>query len=254
MDEDDIYGTPRLRPVFNNLVDLQKVSGASSELFWLNSRGGLGLFADKEATLSDEEKTAIKTQGKNYIHELGRLITGVGMKAQPITFNVPNPKETAELNLDLISGGLGIPKRILLGSERAELSSVQDESNFNERTQERQKTFAVPKILKPFVEKMIETGNIPEPVGECKIFWDEELKLSPQMQADVSQRRTASLVAYANSPNAEILVPATEFRERFLGLPPESEFDDTFEELDEDDDELEQFQNMREAVLRMKVV
>ena len=246
LDQDDIYGTPRLQPVFNDLVDLQKVAGAAPELFWLNGRGGLGLFADKEAQLSDTEKEAIKTQGKSYIHELGRLITGSGMTANPIQFNVPDPRSTADVKLDLIAGGLGIPKRILLGSERGDLSSTQDENNFNERTQERQTTFAVPNILKPFITKMIETGNIQEPKGECQIFWDNTVQLTEQEQADINLKKTQSLTTYANSPSAEIYVPSTEFREKFLGLPPESEFEDTMvDDFEETEEEREIFENLK---------
>lgn len=234
LDEDDIYGTPRLEPVYNDLVDLQKVGGAAPELFWLNGRGGLGLWADKEAELDDAEKTAISTQADEYLHQLRRIITGKGMTAQPIQFAVPDPKNTIETKLDLIAGGLGIPKRILLGSERGELSSAQDENNFNARVKERQSTFAIPMIVEAFIQKMIETGNLPEPKGEFQAEWDHEEKLNPKDKAEINLKKTQALVAYSNSPNSEFIVPQEEFRADFLEISAESEYDfPEVEELDE---------------------
>lgn len=247
LDDDDVFGSSRLQPVFNHLVDLQKVAGGAGELFWLNGRGGLGLFADKEANLDAAAKTAIKDQAKEYQHELRRIMTGVGMKAQPISFNVPDPQPTANVLLDLVAGGLGIPKRILLGSERGELSSNQDENNFNERTKERQVNFAAPDIVQVFVDKMIETGNFPQPQGQVTVEWSSDVNLNPQAQADVNLKKTQSLVAYSNSPNAEIIMPQTEFRETMLGLPATSEFEDTaIEDLDETEEEQEVFEEMTE--------
>lgn len=238
LESDDVYGTPRLMPVFNNLKDLEKVSGGSAEVYWLNGRGGLGLWADKEAALSEDERKAIKTQAEEYAHELNRTMTGVGMKAQPITFNVPDPKPSAEVCLDLISGGLGIPKRILTGSERGELSSTQDKTNFESRVKERRANFVVPTIIRPFIDKMIETGNISQNKDDLQIFWNNEAELTEIEKAELANKKTDSLTKYANSPNAELIVPEGEFRSEFLGLPPESTFEQNIPE-DIDESEIE---------------
>ena len=94
---------------------------------------------------------------------------------------------------------------------------------------------------------MIETGNVPQPQGQVTVEWSSDVNLNPQAQADVNLKKTQSLVAYSNSPNAEIIMPQTEFRETMLGLPATSEFEDTaIEDLDETEEEQEVFEEMTE--------
>ena len=38
--ESDVFGTPRLEPVFNNLMDLDKVTGGDAEMYWRGARPG----------------------------------------------------------------------------------------------------------------------------------------------------------------------------------------------------------------------
>lgn len=236
LDEDDVYGTPRLMPAFNHLMDLEKVLGSGAETFWLNARPGLGLFADSDASFSDEALADMKNQATAYDHQLQRILAMQGVTAQQFNASIADPKPNIDTLLDVIAGTVGIPKRILVGSERGELSSTQDETNWSNKIDERREHFITPSLLVPFVQKMIDTGNVAQPEKKFWVEWPEIGALGPQEQANVGLVRTQMLSAYVMAQGSDLLVPPSEFRTLFLGLEPESEYKDEVAELPELDE------------------
>jgi len=233
LDEDEVYGTPRLVPVYNWLQDLEKTAGASAETFWFNSRPGLSMSADKEANYSAEAIADMKTQVVEYEHQLRRIFALQGINVSELTAPVADPGPNIEKLLDLIAGTCEIPKRILIGSERGELSSSQDENNFAARVQERSINYAGPYILKPFVQRMIETQNVEQPDGEWGIEWPNAGQ-TPEQAANVGLTRSNTLRNYVTAPGADVIVPPNEFRREFLNLPAEPEDLPGEEPLDEE--------------------
>lgn len=243
-DEDDLFGTPRLEAVYNRLKDLEKVVGGASEMFWQNGNRGMAYIAREGANLTDEEIESIQSQAEDFQHQLRRYLVGSGIDIQPLGSDVPDPGPHVDKLLDLIAGTLGIPKRILIGSERGELASGQDENNWSQRVEERRENYAAPVILQPLVSKLIETGNLAKPIGEFFIEFPDAGALGPQQEAEVSKLRTEALAAFVNAPGADMVVPINEFRESFLGLEPLE--DEELAEIEEllagvpDDGELEE--------------
>lgn len=191
LDEDDVYGVPRLMSVYNRLKDLEKVVGGSAEMFWLAAYKGLALIADPDADLEDPEDA--KDQAEEYQHQLRRIMTLQGMQIETLDSETADPSKHVSTYVDLISGATGIPKRILLGNEAGELASSQDETNWNARVDERRNTFAAPMIVRPFIEKMIKTGNLPTPQGEISIEWDEADALSEKEIAEIDKLRSDTI-------------------------------------------------------------
>ena len=60
--------------------------------------------------------------------------------------------------MSLIGGTLGIPTRILLGSERGQLASSSDERNFSSRVKERQQSYAEPTMIRAFTNRLKSVG------------------------------------------------------------------------------------------------
>lgn len=244
LDDDEVYGQPRLKPILNRLMDIEKVIGGAAEVYWQNSARALVFQVDKDApVLSDETREKMKSEVEDFANNLRKTIIAQGMQATSIAGEEVDPSLFADKLLDFCAGATGIPKRILLGTERGELSSSQDENNWALRIDERRKGFATHGVLKPFVQKMIDLGILPQPTGEWGIEWPEHDGLDPTQEAAVAKTYAEALVAYSNSPNAELVVPVAEFRRDFLGLPPESEFqsEELFQEepIDENDPNLQ---------------
>lgn len=223
-DQSDLMGKPRLLAIYNRLKDLEKVVGGASETYWITSNRGMAFWLDENTDLEPGELDDFKEQIEEFQHSLRRSLIGRGMTAQSMGAEVEDPSPLIEKLLDLIAGTVGMPKRILVGSERGELASSQDEMNWSNRIDERRRNHAVPNILREFIQKMIDTGNLPKPNGEFMASWPKP-DLGPQAQADILTKRTQALVSYANSATAAIIVPEPEFRRDFLNMTPESEYE-----------------------------
>lgn len=215
-DESDVFGVPALRAVWNYLLDLEKLNGASAETFWLNARGGLAIEAASDASITTEGLAAMKEQAQEYEDQLRRILAFQGAQVKMLTSNVASPQYQAELLQALIAGTTGIPQRIIFGSERGELASTQDENSWEARVDERRSQHCGPELLEPFVLRMIETGNLPAPVGDWWVDWPEASAASPEKEADIALKRAQAIATYANSAADQIVIPE-EFRP-WLGL------------------------------------
>ena len=223
LDEDDVYGVPRLMPVFNRLMDLEKLAGGSAETYWLVSNRGLALIADAEADLSDEDKEKAKAQVEEYQHQMRRVMALQGMSVQNLGSETADPSAPINAQLDLIAGGVGFPKRLLTGSERGELASSQDGDNWQARITERRSTYAAPNILRPFIQKMIETGNMKRPDDlNWKVAWEDDDGVSAKEKAEIWHTKMRALREYASAPGGEEIVTREEWR-KSVGLTPEPE-------------------------------
>lgn len=213
--DNETYGTPILKSIFNKLEDLEKVSGGSAEIFWLNARGGLNVNADKDVEITDPE--GLKEQIDNYVHKLTRVIRTKGMDIKTLNQTVSSPKDQVGALLELISGSTGIPKRILVGSERGELASSQDEDNWLNRVDERRTMFCEPCIMDPIMELFVKVGELKE-LEDYEVTWPELITLSAEKQAEVSAKQAAAIAAYANSPTAQSLITEEQFVEDIMKL------------------------------------
>ena len=187
--EDEIYGTPRLRPVYNLLHDLEKVVGGSPEMFWQGAYRGLHVDINPEfqtGDLDDADLDDLVEEIDEYVHGIRRVIRTQGVTVKPIDVELGDPASTFDMLTDLISGTSKIPKRILFGSERGELASEQDEVNWNSRIRERQEQFAEPQILRPFVDKVIELGIVSPPKKDYVIEWPNLFELDELRRAQAA--------------------------------------------------------------------
>jgi hypothetical protein len=175
--EDLIYGTPIIEKVFNLLDDLLKVAGGTSEMYWLTGNRGLHADIDKEMDIDPADAAALSDEIAEYQHQLRRMVRTRGVKLSVLESSVPNPKETYEMIMSMISGTTGIPRRILVGSEAGQLASEQDRANWAERIEERRTLFVNPTILDPTVELMQRVALLPE--GEWEWDWPSAFLQNP---------------------------------------------------------------------------
>ena len=229
--ENETFGTPRLQPILNRLDDLEKVVGGSSEIYWLNGRGGLHLNADKDTEIANPEK--LSEHIETYAHELTRVIKTKGISLNPIEQNIHDPSNHVSVILDLISGATGIPKRILTGSERGELASSQDENNWQARVDERRNNYCEPLILRPIIDYFINIGILKS--TSYKIVWPELFTLSQKDKAEIALKTAQAISAYMSNPESEMVMPIKQFVEDVLGQ--EYREDDIAREFTKDENE-----------------
>lgn len=224
--DDLVYGEPRLQCVWNLIDDLEKVEGAGSEAFW--RRVDRGIQFDLDPTLEfDAEETkpdaadptsnaAVKKQIEEMEHGLRNYLFTRGVKVKEMSSNVANFAQNCASIISMISAGTGIPQRLLMGSERGELSSSQDKEEWNERIHSRREEFAGPHIVRPFIDRMIAIGVLPKPEQDYWVRWPSIAQMTETQRATLAQQ-------YIALNKEDTIVTRDEIRDVILGLPPMTE-------------------------------
>jgi len=218
--DDDVYGIPRLKPVFDRLDDLLKVVGGSAEFFFRGAQRLIGLEGLPDYQLQPADEAAFKTSIDEFQHQLKDYIRVEGATIKELSGTASSPRDHFDVLIDLIAGTTGIPKRILTGSERGELASSQDEQAWLQRINRRQQTFAETGLLRPLIDRLLLLGALPPPAQPYTVAWENLFALSEEKQAVVA--KDIATAANTLSPGmAERVIPIPEYREKYLGLPPE---------------------------------
>lgn len=213
------FGTPRLEAVFNNLMNIELIACGSAEMFWRGALKGLAFLQDAEtASFTDAEKEALVEEIDDYIHGLQRYLRLKGIDIKELTSDVADPSNHVAVQIDLIAAGRRIPKRILLGSERGELSSNQDERSWAKQMQNRQKRHCETNILWPFIERLVTVGVLPKPKKSLEVRWRDMLAPGARETADVGLVRAQAIAAYVNAIGAEDILPREIFYDKILGM------------------------------------
>src|SRR5690606_32676688 len=100
-----------------------------------------------------------------------------------------DPGPHFDVQIALISAATGIPQRILMGSERGELASSQDERNWAVQVADRQNDFAETQVLRPFVNRLIGWGILPEPTGgHYEVEWPRQDEPTSDQRATIAEK------------------------------------------------------------------
>ena len=238
--ENEIYGEPRLQKVYNYLQDLDKIVGSSAEGYWQSASKGYAL-GNKEGYEFDADTIAeAKEEMQEFIHGLQRVLALEGIDINELKGIVMDPTAAFDVVIALISGKTGIPKRILLGSERGDLASTQDEANWLGRISERQQQFAEPRILRALIDRLIGVKALAAPQeGEYEVEWGNLFYLNDLEQAQVYKDRAAAISAVSGKFPLD-LFQISELREA-VGFEPEPEGEKPVTHaLDESDDDVQE--------------
>jgi len=211
--DDELYGTPRLERIWNHLDDLDKVTGGGSEAFWLRVHQGMVFNIDPGIKIEPSEIAKLEERAEEFAHQMRRTLAARGFKVESLGSDVSNFGNQVASLISLISGATGIPQRILLGSERGELSSTQDRENWNDRITDRRTSFAEP-IVRTLIERLMSVGAMEE-VEEYTVRWPELADLTEEQQANIATKWSD-----LNKKAGGTVVTPEEIRDHVLGLEP----------------------------------
>ena len=219
--ESEIEGIPRLKGVFNSLMDLEKIVGGSAEMFWRGARPGFQGVLDKDYTMTTALKADLEDQLNEYEHGLRRFLINEGVKLEELKQQMSDPSKNVDTILKMISAETGIPMRVLSGSERGQLASDQDKGEWLTYVQSRREDFAEPKIIRPFVLRLIELKILPKPKEDYTVKWQDLFAISEKDRVETGKARAIALSEYAKNPLAMEVVPPTAFLEFCWGCTTE---------------------------------
>jgi uncharacterized protein len=251
VDTSEIYGTPRMQPVWNRLLDLRKLYAGSAEMYWKAGFGGYSLESPpgidpRELKLDPQKIQAIKDNMEEFMNGLRRYILLIGLNAKSLAPQIVDPKSHIELQLQAIAMYLNMPMRVLMGSERGQLATLGDREEWNERLQARQRTFITPRILIPFINHLINVGVLAKPQkpkrskfatkqlmpglaaknqpfktsGGYTIFWPDMACQTSDEKANYAFKMSQALAVYAEKA-VQWVMPPRPFFSTVIGLTEE---------------------------------
>lgn len=231
-------GTPRLRSLYNALDDLTLLLGASTLMFY---KAGIGRYV---AALREgaqvpvgEDREELERQFEEFIADIRQLIRVQGIDMSVLESSIASPKEQIDAHKELLAAGAGIPQRILYGSERGELSSTQDQTDWETTITSRQQNVMTQLFVRQTIDRLLAVGILPTPAGgQYEVIWPPSRSTNPSRQAEIAERMGRAIAAYIDG-QGELVVPVGEFRERYLGLEASPEGGFPEEELDREDEQ-----------------
>lgn len=198
-DGGDTFAVPRMRPVFNRLYDIYKVCGSSGEMYYKGAFPGWSLEMLPELILAghikDIDTSAVKDQIENWQNGLQRVLFNKGLTMKNLGQQVSDPTSAVTLYIKMICIQLGIPERIFLGSERGELASSQDKTTWNDRVMGRQQGYLTPRVIVPFVDRLILVGVLPRP-SEYYVSWPDLGAMTAVEKAGIAVQRMDAMTKY----------------------------------------------------------
>ena len=204
----NVLGVPRMRPVLNRLLDLRKLYGGSAEMYWKGAFPGLSFETHPQLGGDVSVNSAeLRDEAENYQNSLQRILITTGMVAKPLAPQVVDPTAQINTQLEAICIQLGIPKRVFMGSERGELASSQDDASWNDRLRDRQSKYVTPRIIAPFVDRLIQLGVLPQP-EKYTVKWPDLDSLSDAEKADIAVKKTQAFSQYVSGGIDVFMAPA----------------------------------------------
>jgi hypothetical protein len=180
----EVLGRPRQAQVLHNLLNLQKMYGANGEGYWKQAFGTLVLKTQAAAGVNPRiNRPQLRNMVEALQMGLQRELLLQGMDAEQLAPELSDITPHKDAQLEAICIKLGVPVRVFKGSERGELASSQDDASWNDRLRNRQRSFVTPRIIVPFVDRLILCGVLPKPVGGTKTPAKPSL-IAPGLPAD----------------------------------------------------------------------
>jgi hypothetical protein len=219
----NVFGTPALKGVYNNVQNIEMISAAGTEGYWRGGFAGLVAEIDKDAEYSDTDKTAFKLEMQKYIDGYQRTLRAQGAKFKFPQASVLQPTAFLDAQYDIISADTQIPKRILTGSELAEVASTHDAGNWNNVVDDRRVNYCEPDIVNEFIDMCIKVGALPPPKNDQYVVdWPDMESADDNRKAQTALYISKALVAYAKEPEAQKIMNPGQFLANVLGISIEN--------------------------------
>ena len=207
----EVLGVSRMQTIYNNLYDIKKVSGSSAEMFWKGGFPGYAFELTPEAIAMGAEidTDSVKEQVELWEKGLQRFLALQGVTTKSLAQQVADPKGHVEVHLKLIALSLGVPYRVLLGSEEAKLASVQDKRTWNGRVAQRQSRYLSAMLVRPFIDRLLATGCLPMP-KQYKVVWPDLNAATEDDITKIAMNRTKAFSDYVGG-GVDNLIPPRQY-------------------------------------------
>jgi hypothetical protein len=209
-------GSSILEAGYNDLIDIEKINGSGGEGFWKNTKGGavLKLAEDMEisdlqrnlnATSSSDMIEKMNTQLDDFAKGLDKALVLQNMDLEVPNIVLPSPEHFRNGPLEGFAASVGIPIKVLVGTQTGERSSTEDAREWAQTCMARRKDLTHP-VLYAFVSKLESFGLLQE-----KDWFVEQPDLTEATQAQ--KVINASTLSDINHKAGETVFTIDELRE-----------------------------------------
>jgi uncharacterized protein len=205
----EVFGSPRMEPVWNRLYDLVKVLGGAGEMFWKGGNPGISLETQPGLENARLDADATETAMYKYMNGLQKYIALTGMSAKSLAPNITDPMSFFKTQVEAICVTIGVPFRVFMGIEEGVVSGSQATNAWNRRLDNRKNRYVTPMLIKPVLQRLTDLGVLPPiavPYG-WKIVWPDISNPSVMEKAEVAIKRTDALVKYVSGGVDSVMAP-----------------------------------------------
>jgi hypothetical protein len=236
-DDDTLNGVPANRAGYNDLLNLEKISGAGAEGFWKSVAQKLVLSSGTGRSPDSKERKMITDSINDAMNGLDASMMVGGMDVSPLGTTLPtNYKDPFMNSLYCYSASVGIPATILIGQQTGRLASDEDGKHLAKMVNSRRENWQTEMIesVIDWLDMHVIDYDVPD---EYCVEWSDLLESSMSEKIDMFDKLANGAQKFnAARMTGETLVTEAEARE-VLGLAAEKE-EETIEfgETIEDDE------------------
>lgn len=142
---------------YNDLLTLEKVSGAGGEGFWKNAKSSPVLEVDKEADIAKlaqmlgVETSEIADKMDEVVGDwqkgFDQLLMLQGIEAKTLGVTLPQPAEFYNTALQSFAASIEMPLKILVGTQTGERASTEDAKEWSQTISSRRTNRVIPLIM-----------------------------------------------------------------------------------------------------------
>tara|TARA_R110002051_G_scaffold324424_2_gene421614 strand:+ start:15213 stop:16580 length:1368 start_codon:yes stop_codon:yes gene_type:complete len=176
-DDGSIYGISALENIYNDLMDLRKISGSGGEGFYQNTRSAPVITTkDGFKAPSDKEgKAALEKEIDDFLGKWQKKFVSQGLEFNYPNIKLDNPKEFADIAWSNISAGSKLPSDEIRGTQTGVLAGDKNSKSTLRRMNSRRENF-LNELVTNVIDWMILYRVLPASTFE--IVWDDLLSSS----------------------------------------------------------------------------
>lgn len=194
-----------LKSGINDLITMEKVSGAGGEGFWKNAKSGIALELSPDTKLDDMAKgmnvpieelaDAMNETVGDFNKGFDKLLMLQGMQAKTLGVTLPSPEHFFNIALQSFAASMNIPLKILVGNQTGERASTEDQAEWAKTNMARRNLICRPTI-KDLLNRLERFGILPE--RDWVVGWTD------LTEASISERiERADKMASINQKNGQ---------------------------------------------------
>ena len=185
-DDGSIYGVSALKPVFNDLMDLRKIVGATAEGFYQNSRYAPIIKTDPNFKAPDAKtKEELSDSLDDFLGKLSKKFVATGMDFEFPNVRLDDPKNPYTNSINNVSAGSEIPSAILIGQQTGVRAADNDFKLLMITIQSRRENF-LNELVKDVVDWMMKYGALP--TAPYELEWEDLTSPSDEERLTLSSK------------------------------------------------------------------